>query len=294
MEERLLLKKDRKWGWLFVAPFILGLLIFYAVPVALSLYYSFTDYNMVSTPNFVGLKNYVKVLTNPDILIAYRNTFVFVLAYLPAEIFISAVLAVALNQKLKSIAFFRAIYFTPVIAPMVAVGAIWTMLYNPFGGIFNQIFGLLGLGPFEYVFSGKWYVVIISIAVLCIWKGIGSQAIYILAALQGISNDIYEAAEIDGVGTVRKFFSITLPLVSPTIFYLVMMGVIGTINSFEIFQVMVQEGADLPVIATYIYETGLKNANIGLASSIGWVTFVLVAILTFVQKEAEKRWVHYE
>ncbi|MBQ7793281.1 MAG: sugar ABC transporter permease, partial [Clostridia bacterium] len=219
-----MLKKDRKWGWLFVAPYILGLCMFFVIPVAFSLYYSFTDYNMVSDPNFVGLKNYIKALTDPDIWEAYRNTFAFVLAYLPAEIFLSAVLAVALNQKLKSIAVFRAIYFTPVIAPMVAVGAIWVMLYNPFGGIFNQIFGLFGLGPFEYVFSDKWYVVIISIAVLCIWKGIGSQAIYLLAALQSISNDIYEAADIDGVGTVRKFFSITLPLLSPTIFYLVMMG----------------------------------------------------------------------
>lgn len=294
MEEKLLLKKDKKWGWLFVAPYILGLCIFFVIPVAFSLYYSFTDYNMVSEPNFVGLKNYIKALTDPDIWEAYRNTFAFVIAYLPAEIFLSAVLAVALNQKLKSIAVFRAIYFTPVIAPMVAVGAIWVMLYNPFGGIFNQIFGLFGLGPFEYVFSDKWYVVIISIAVLCIWKGIGSQAIYLLAALQSISNDIYEAADIDGVGTVRKFFSITLPLLSPTIFYLVMMGMIGTINSFEIFTVMVQEGADLPVIATYVYNIGLKSAKVGLGSAIGWVTFVIVAILTVVQKQAEKRWVHYE
>ncbi|MBS7298948.1 MAG: sugar ABC transporter permease [Eubacteriales bacterium] len=290
-----MLKRDRKWGWLFVSPYILGLLMFFLVPVVTSFYYSFTEYNMISAPKWVGLKNYIDVFTEPDILEAYRNTFAFVIAYLPIEIFLSCVLAVALNQKMKSIALFRGIYFVPVVAPMVAVVAIWVMLYNPFGGIFNQFFGLFGMGPFKYVFSDKWYVIIICIAVLCIWKGVGSQAIYLLAALQGVSEDIYEAADIDGAGTVTRFFKITMPMLSPTIFYLVMTEMIGTFNSFEIFKMMTQEGADLPVIATYVYSAAFgTTAKIGIATAIGWVTFVIVGLLTIAQKKAEKRWVYYE
>ncbi|MBE7045182.1 MAG: sugar ABC transporter permease [Ruminococcaceae bacterium] len=294
MEEKHLLERDKKWGWVFVAPYIVGLLVFFLIPVICSMYFSLTDYNMISAPKFIGLKNYIKVFTDPKILEAYRNTFVFLICYLPMEIFLSCVLAVLLNQKLKSIAVFRGIFFTPVIAPMVAVGAIWVMLYNPFGGIINQLFGVFGIEPRQFVFSKNWFEVIVSIAVLCIWKGIGSQAIYLLAALQSISNDIYEAALIDGAGPVRKFFSITIPLLSPTIFYLTVLGVIGTINSFEIFSIMTQEGAELPVIATYIYQNAFRKNRVGLASAIGWVTFVIVAILTWLQKVAEKRWVHYE
>lgn len=295
MEEKLLLKRDRKWGWLFVTPYILGLLMFTLVPVVASMYYSFTEYNMISAPKWVGLANYVDIFTEPDILEAYRNTFAFVLAYLPIEIFLACVLAVALNQKMRCITLFRGIYFMPVVAPMVAVASIWVMLYNPYGGIFNQIFNLFGMGPFKYVFSDKWYVIIISIAALCIWKGVGSEAIYLLAALQGVSNDIYEAADIDGAGTVTKFFKITIPMLSPTIFYLVMVGMIGTFNSFEIFKTMTQEGAELPVVATYVYNAAFgTTAKIGRATAIGWVTFIIVGILTVIQKKAEKRWVYYE
>ncbi len=289
-----MLEKDKKWGWVFVAPYIIGLLVFFLIPVVFSLYTSFTDYNIIQPPEFTGLKNYIKIFTTPEIFEAYRNTFVFLITYLPIEIFLACILAALLNQKLKSIAVFRGLFFTPVIAPMVAVGAVWVMLYNPFGGIFNQIFGFFGIGAREFVFSDNWFEVIVCIAVLCVWKGVGSEAIYLLAALQGISNDIYEAALIDGANAVKKFFKITVPLLSPTIFYLVVLGVIGTVNSFEIFKVMTQEGSSIPVIATYIYNNAFGSQKIGYASALGWVTFVLVAILTWLQNVMEKRWVYYE
>lgn len=290
-----MLNRDKKWGWLFVSPYIIGLLLFTLIPTIASLVFSFTEYDMISLGDFVGLQNYKNVFTDPEIYTAYRNTFVFVLLYLPVEIFLSCVLGAALNQKFKSIAFFRMVYFIPVIAPMVAVAMIWMALYNPYGGIFNQIFAAIGLGPFEYVFSNNWFVVILAIAILSVWKGIGSQAIFILAALQNISEDIYEAADIDGAGTVRKFFKITIPLLSPTLFYLIMVGLIGSMNSFEIFQIMANTtSADVKTIATLVYNQAFIRTDVSQAAAIGWVTFAIVGILTYIQKKSEKRWVHYD
>lgn len=290
-----MLDRDKKWGWLFVSPFIIGIVVFILFPTVLSLYYSFTDYNMISVNEFVGLENYKKVFTMPGIYSAFGNTFLFAFLYLPLEIFLACVLGVALNQKFKSIAFFRTTYYLPVIAPMVAIAMIWMALYNPYGGIFNYLLSFLGLGPYDFVFSSNRFVVIASVAALSIWKGVGSQAVIVLAALQNISNDIYEAADIDGAGSVTKFFKITLPLLSPTLFYIIMVGVIGIVNVFEIFQIMASEtSANVNTIATLIYYQAFIRTDVGLASAIGWVTFVIVGFLTWFQKKMEKKWVYYD
>lgn len=290
-----MLKKDKKWGWFFVSPFIIGLLLFTFIPTVASLVFSFSEYDMISMGNWVGLKNYINVFKDPEIFTAYRNTFVFALLYLPMEIFLSCVLGVALNQKFKSISIFRGMYFLPVIAPMVSVAMIWMALYNPYGGIFNWLFSHIGLGPFQYVFSTNWFVVILCIAILTVWKGIGSQAIYVLAALQNISDDIYEAADIDGAGACTKFFKITLPLLSPTLFYLIMVGVIGVVNVFEIFQIMASNtSANVKTIATLVYYEAFTKTDISQAAAIGWVTFLIVGVLTLIQKKMEKRWVNYD
>ena len=288
-------KKQQRWGWFFISPFIIGLLFMHFIPFVFSLVAAFFEYDMISMGDFVGLENFKNVFTDPEIYTAYRNTFVFALLYLPLEIFLSCLLGVALNQSFKSISFFRLVYYVPVIAPMVAVSMIWMGLYNPYGGIFNYLFSLIGLGPFDFVYSTNWFVVILCIAVLTIWKGIGSQALIILAGLQGIPNDVYEAADIDGAGHVTKFFRITMPLLSPTLFYIIMMGVIGVVNVFEIFQIMASEtSAEVKTIATLVYQEGFVNTDVSQAAAIGWVTFVIVGVLTVIQKVAEKRWVHYD
>ncbi len=290
-----MLKKQKRWGWFFVSPFIIGLLFMNLIPVVFSLVVSFFEYDMISMGDFVGFENFKNVFTDPELFTAFRNTFVFALMYLPLEIFLSCILGVALNQKFKSIAFFRILYYLPVIAPMVAVSMIWMGLYNPYGGVFNWLFSLIGLGPFEYVFSSNWVVVMICIAALTIWKGIGHQALLILSALQGISDDIYEAADIDGAGPVTKFFKITMPLLSPTLFYIIMMGVIGVMNAFEIFQIMASESsAELNTVATLVYKQAFLKTDVSQAAAIGWVSFLVVGVLTLLQKVGEKRWVHYD
>ena len=290
-----MLNRDKKWGWFFVSPYIIGLLLFTLIPTVCALVFSFTEYDMISLGDFVGFENYKNVFTDPEIYTAFRNTFVFALFYLPLEIFLSCILGVALNISFKSISFFRGLYFIPEISPMVAVSIIWMALYNPYGGIFNYLFSLIGLGPFDYMFSNNWVVVIASIAAMTIWKGIGSQAIYILAALQNISDDIYEAADIDGAGPIRKFFKITMPLLSPTLFYLIMVGVIGVMNVFEVFQIMASTtSANVNTVATLVYNQAFVRTDMGQASAIAWVSFLVVGVLTLIQKKLEKRWVHYD
>ena len=290
-----MLKKQQRWGWFFISPYIIGLLFLHFIPVIFSLIVSFFEYDMVSMGDFVGFENFKNVFTDPEIYTAYRNTFVFALLYLPLEIFLSCILGVALNQKLKSIAFFRMVYYLPVIAPMVAVSMIWMGLYNPYGGIFNYLFSLIGLGPFDFLFSTNWFVVIACIAALTIWKGIGSQAILVLTGLQSIPGDVYEAADIDGAGTIRKFFRITMPLLSPTLFYIIMTGVIGVVNVFEIFQIMASEtSADVKTIATLVYSEAFTKVDVSQAAAISWITFLIVGTLTVIQKKMEKRWVHYD
>lgn len=286
-----MLDRDKKWGWLFVMPWVIGMLVFSLIPIVCSLYYSFTEYTIINPPEFMGVKNYVEVLSSRDTYIALRNNIVFALLYLPVELLLSCALAVALNQKLKSISMFRGIFAFPAIAPMTAICAIWVMLYNPFGGMFNHILSFFGIGPFDYIFSNNWFTVLLAIAFMCVWKGVGMTSIPILAALQNISDDIYEAADIDGAGVFTKFFKITLPLLRRIIFFLLITGTISMFNSFEIFKLMAQEtSAEISVIATYVYSAAFSANDVGRASSIGWCTFIIVAIFTYLQNKLEERW----
>ncbi len=288
-------RQDKKWAWFFLALFVFRIFLFDLIPTILSIVFSFTEYNLISLGDFVGLENFKNVFTDPEIFTAYRNTFVFAILYIPLELFISCVLGVALNQRFKSISLFRMLYFIPVLSPMVAVSMIWMVLYNPYGGTFNWLLSLVGLGPSSFVFSTNWFVVIASVAAMCIWKGIGSQAIYVLAALQNISDDVYEAASIDGIGPIRRFFKITIPLISPTIFYLLMIGVIGVLGVFDVFKIMASESsANVDTIGTLMYYQTYIRTDVGQASAIGWVTFFITGTLTIINKKTEKRWVHYD
>lgn len=288
-------KNHKNWGWLFVSPYIIGFLVFSLYPIVFSGYISFTDYDIFNPPKLVGLKNYINALNMPDLWMGFRNVFTYVLILETLQISIGCVLAVLLNHAIKGISAFRVMYFMPVLTPIVAVSFVWTYMYNPMYGVLNYLLDFIGLGPFKFTFSGNWFEVVASIAVMSAWKGVGYTTIYLLAGLQNISTDVNEAARIDGAGAVRKFFNITLPLLSPMIFFLVMKGVIDAMQVFDAFYVMQQStGANTTTIGTLIYNNAFEYSKFGLASAIGWISFVVIAILTLIQKRAEKRWVYYE
>lgn len=287
-------KKHMNWGWAFISPYLVGFLIFTLFPLLFSIFISFTKYNIFNPPQWIGLENFSRAFKDPDVWISFRNVLVFAAILETLQLFFGCIFAVMLNQKIKGITAYRIIYFIPVLTPMVAVSFVWISMYNPSYGILNYLLSFIGLGPFDFIFSGNWFEVVASIAVMSAWKGVGHTTIFLLAGLQNISTDINEAAEIDGATKLSKFFRITLPLLTPTIFFLLMVGVISAMQSFDSFYTMSQDtGANTTVISLLIYNNAFLYSKVGLASAIGWISFAVIAVLTLIQKFTEKRWVNY-
>lgn len=289
-------KKHQRWGWFFIAPYLIGFAIFTLSAVVFSGYLSFTQYNLLKPPTWVGLQNYINILTDSDLWTAFRNVFVYGFINEALQIVFGCILALAMNQKLKGIGVFRTLYFLPVLTPMVAVSFVWTYIYNPSCGVLNYLLSFLGIDSLKYTFSANWFEFVVSVGVMNAWKGVGYVMLYILGGLQNISTDVMEAADIDGAGKIRKFFSITLPLLTPTLFFLLVIGVINSLQVFDPFYVMSQNantGASIKVVGTLIYENAFVYNKLGIGAAIAWVSFVVMAILTYLQKKMEKRYVHY-
>ncbi len=286
-----------RWGWLFVSPYIFSLVCFTMVPLVISIYFSFTTYDMMKPARWVGLRNYISVIFREDSTWpAFRNVWVYAFLLESINISLACVLAVLLNQKVKGLSVFRVIYYIPGLTPTTAVSLIWSRIYNPRGGALNVILGFIGLGPFAFNYSGNWFEVIVAIVIMTIWKGVGGGTIYLIAGLQAISTDVMEAADIDGAGSVKKFFRITIPLLTPTIFFLMITGISGALQVFESFYLLVQNtGADVNTVNSLLYSWmwGM-NPRVGLAAALGWVSFIFVALITWLQKKYEKKWVHYD
>ncbi len=289
-------RKHMRWGWLFVSPYIISLLCFTLIPLLISIFFSFTRYDMLNPPKWVGLQNYVRTITDPKIWTSFRNVWVYAIMLESVQISLACVLAVLLNQKVKGLSAFRIIYYIPGLTPTTAVSLVWARMYNPNGGVLNTILGFVGLGPFLFTYSANWVEVIAAIVLMTLWKGVGHTTIYLIAGLQAISDDIIEAADIDGASAVRKFFKITVPLLTPTIFFLMITGISSALQVFESFYMLAENtGADVSVVNSKIYQlmwTG--TSQVGLAAALGWVSFIFVALVTWLQKKYEKKWVHYD
>lgn len=287
-----------KWGAVFLAPYTIILIVYSIIPIISLVYFSFTQYNLFNPPEFVGLKNYAEVLTSVDTWRALRNVGFYALVYIPLNVFLACVLAVALNQKLKGMKFFRMIYFVPSLLPWVAVSLIFIGLFNPIYGVINQFLNLFGIGPLQFTFSQKWTEVVSSIAVVAVWKGVGYASLYALAGLQNVSEDVLEAASIDGAGPIAKFFKIIMPLMSPTVFMLIIFGLSNSLSVFDSFLVMLGTGgvtsSEFTVVNMLIYNNAFQFNRIGTASAVCWVAFAFVFVITLIQTKTEKRWVHYE
>lgn len=289
-------KKHQRWGWLFISPYIIGFLVFTFSAVIFTGYISFTNYNMIKAPNFVGIKNYINICKDPTLWAAFRNVLVYGVLVETLQLVVGCLLACAMNTKIKGIGIYRTAYFLPGLLPMVAVSFVWTYMFNPSYGIFNYILSAVGIDSLKYTFSTNWFEFILSIAVMNSWRGVGYVFLYLLGGLQNISTDVVEAATIDGAGPVKRFFSITVPLLSPTIFFLLVVGVINSIQAFDSFYVMTtnaQTGANVESVGMMIYEHAFVFNETGIGAAIAWLAFILMMVLTIIQKKLEKRYVHY-
>lgn len=279
----------------FLLPSLLGLLVFKVGAMLYSLYISFTEWNLFGDPEFVGLKNYIEIFHDDRFYEALKNTILFIVGYLPIVVVLSLGIAILLNSKVKGVNVFRGLFFLPVITSWVAVSMIWKGLLNPEFGVINSIIeALAGTGP---AWLQNPSFVIPAVIMVSVWKDVGFLSIIFLGGLQGISQEYYEASRIDGANKWHQFKSITLPLLSPTTFYAL---IITIINSFQVFdQIWIMTSgeptADLvPVMVTEIYKNSFQYQKMGYATALSWILFLIIIAVTIFQNVMQKKWVYYE
>ena len=280
------------WGWLFVLPTFIGLIILNIYPIFNTIYQSFFKTGDFGKGNiFVGLANYQKVFADGEVWRSLGNTFKYAIVEVPISIAIALVLAVLLNRKMKGRSFYRTVIFLPMVCAPAAVAMVWRWLYNADFGLFNNILGT----NIRWVSDPK--ITLYSIAVIGIWSVIGYNMVLFLSGLQEIPRDYYEAAEIDGATGVRAFFNITLPLLSPTIYFVLVTRIIGAMQVFDMIFLVIEKNnpafSATQSLVYLFYNYTFEPKNIGYGSTIVVVRVIVIMILTAIQKYGEKKWVFY-
>jgi multiple sugar transport system permease protein len=290
-------------GFIFILPWLLGLLVFTLGPFLAGLYFSLTEYDGLTAPRWIGLGNYQRIFfQDPKFWLSVYNTLWYVAAAVVPGVVLALLLALLLNQSVRGITLFRTIYYMPSIVPAVAsVSLFLFILHDRFGLLNEMLFQVFGVVGPRWLTSPAWTKP--SLVLWSLW-GIGGSMIIYLAGLQGIPRSLYEAAAIDGAGTIRQFWNITVPMISSTIFFVLIMGIIG---SFQIFTpVFIMNAGSYGQAATagpldsllfwvvYIYQQGFLFFRMGYASALSWLLFLVLVILTLVQFRVARRWVYYE
>ncbi len=279
---------------LFIAPSLVPMLAFTIGPMLASLGISFTNWSLLAPAHWVGANNYRTLWSDAEFRSSLGHTLVFIAGYLPLVLISGLAVALALNQRIRGLAVFRTIYFLPVVTSWVVVALIWKWLLNPQTGVVDYVLGLVGIqGPGWWV-DPHWAMP--SIILASAWKDIGFVMIILLAGLQSIPDDYYEAASLDGAGRLALFRHITLPLLSPALFFVV---VISLINNFQVFDqvwVMTQGGpaGSTSVVMERIVKNAFSFGRMGYASAMSWVLFAVILMITLAQFRLQRRWVNYE
>jgi multiple sugar transport system permease protein len=288
-------RREELTAWLFIAPVALGILIFQFYPTVFSFYISFTRWNLLTPPKWVGLANFVELFTTDRFFYnTMRNTTTYAVWTVIFGLAMGLFFAVLLNQEIRGKYIYRAIYFVPVVAPTVAVALLFQWLYEPNFGVINGLLRMVGVHGPNWLGSTTWAMR--SVISEAIWAGLGSNILIFLAGLQGIPQEYYEAAEIDGANAVQKFFSITMPLLSPTTFFLLVTGVIGAFQVFDIPYIMTGGGPAnaTQMVIMYLYNNAFTIQRMGLAAAVSFIVFLVIIILTAINFRISKRWVFYE
>lgn len=289
------LRRQNLAGWLFVGPVIGGVLFFQIAPVLASLGVSLTNWTGLRTPEFLGLDNYIRLFTNDaDFYGSLWHTAVFTVVVVVASIAIGLALAMLCNQKVVGVGLFRTLYYSPAVTNVVAIGFVWFWLYEPNNGLINAILKGIGLPAPAWLSDTR--TALIAVIIVAIWQGVGYPMVILLAGLQSINASLLEAAIVDGASAWRRFWSVTLPLLTPNIFFLTIVQFISSFQVFGIIYVMTSGGPNnaTQVFIYRIYSTAFGEGRLGYASAMGWVLFVIIAVITYIQWKGEKRWVHYD
>ncbi|GAP05183.1 ABC-type sugar transport systems, permease components [Anaerolinea thermolimosa] len=280
-------------GYLTILPWFVGFLVFTAGPMMASLYYSLTDWGLVDQPKFIGLMNYQKMLSDPLVWQSLWVTVKFTITSVPARLILALIVALLLVRPIKGTNLMRTIYFIPSVVGGVPVALLWMWMLNADYGIVNYFLKLLGINGPGWIADPKW--ALWSLVLMSCWN-IGSPMVILVAGLQNIAPHLYEAAELDGANGWDKFRFVTIPMLSPTLFFLLVSSVIGAFQVFDAAYVMTSGG---PLRATYFYllyfyQTGFRYLNMGYASALVWLLFVLIIIMTALIFRSSSLWVFYE
>jgi oligogalacturonide transport system permease protein len=284
---------NRFLGLFYLTPYIIGLLVFTTLPFVASLYLSFTNYNLLDSPTFTGLANYIKLFTSDR---TFRKslwvTLIYVFTTVPLKLAFALFIAVILNYKLKFINFFRTAYYVPsILGGSIAIAVLWRYIFAD-TGLVNMGLAIFGMEPINWF--GDPTNALFTITVLRIWQ-FGSAMVIFLAALQSVDNSLYEAASIDGAGKWKTFVHITLPLITPVIFFNLIMQMVQAFQEFNGPYIITQGGPlkSTYLLPLYIYDEAFKRFDMGYASAIAWVLFVIIMVLTVVAFWSSRHWVYY-
>jgi len=288
------LASEGRWALVFLAPTLLGLAVLSAGPILATMAISVTKWDLLTAPKFTGLDNYLALLSDDRFQKALRNTFFYTAVSVPIGLLIALGLALALNTKVRGIAFIRTAYFLPVVTSTIAIALVWQWIYSADSGLLNQVLGIFGIP------SQKWLsdptLVMPSIIAMSIWQGLGVNIIIFLAGLQAIPSELLDAASVDGAGGGARLRHVTLPLLTPSIFFTGVLSLIGSFQVFDqIFVLQKPRPTDASITVVYfIYENGFKFFKMGYASAASWVLFLIVAFFTAIYFWSQNRWVHYQ
>ncbi|WP_053200221.1 carbohydrate ABC transporter permease [Streptomyces viridochromogenes] len=281
-------------GWLFVGPLVLGIIAFQLVPLGISVVASLTTWDGVTTPRFVGFDNYVHLFrSDPQFWITLRNTAVFTVCVIPLTVVSALLLAVLCNGKGRfSNAFFRTAFFTPYVTSIVAIGLIWNQFFTP-SGVLNKALDTVGVSGPSWLTDVDWALP--AVILVSAWHAIGYPMVILIAGLQAIPESLYEAARIDGAGPARRFLRITIPLLTPQLFYVLITQIIASFQVFALIFVMTKggPGTATSVYIYYLYQKAFTFGELGSASAMAWILFALIGLVTFAQMRLQKRWVFY-
>ena len=285
--------------YLTVSPWIIGFILFTVIPMAISLYLSFTQWNVVKSPVFIGLDNFVYMFTkDPDFFQSLKVTLLYTITSVPLQIVVALGLAILLNEATRAVGFFRTAFYIPSIVASVASAVLWQWIFNPRFGPVNGLLRSIGMTAPNW-FNDPRYA-LPALVIMSAW-GVGGQMLIFLAGLKGVPQSLYEAAEVDGAGRFVRFFRITLPMLSPTLFFNLIMAMIGAFQTFDAAYVIStarsgQIGAPLNSTLFYLlhlYQEGFTFLNMGYASALAWMLFIIILAVTFVINRWSKSWVFY-
>ena len=291
-------RDERRAAYLFVAPWIVGFLIFTAGPMVASLFLSFTDYTLVTAPQAVGTANYQQLLSDPRVAKSLANTFVYALLFVPLGTVVGLGLAMMLLRVGRAAGFFRTAFYLPVMTPAVAAAAMFLLLLNGQRGLVNEVLGWVGIDGPNWTTDPSWLKP--SLALVSLWS-VGGSIVIFLAALKNVPHQLYEAALLDGAGPVRRFRSVTLPMISGSIFFIVITHTISALQMFDQAYTMFygpqqkETASDESLVyMVYLFQQAFQFFKMGFASAMAWLLFVIILVITAIQVRVGNRFVYYE